>query len=50
MCVGIEGLQGRGARRERGSCKSAQTHCQIGVTAMTTQTQCAYLHMVPPSC
>ncbi len=43
MFVGIEGRQGGGARRERGSCKSDQTHPQIRVTAMTTHTQCVYL-------
>ncbi len=44
MCVGIEGQQGGGARRERKSRNSAQTHRQIRITAMTTQTQCAYLY------
>jgi hypothetical protein len=44
MCVGVEEQQGRGAGRERGSHKIAQIHRQIGVTAVTTQTQCAYLH------
>ncbi len=44
MCVGVEGRQGRGAGRERGSHKSVQTHHQSGVMAMTTQTLSAYLH------
>jgi hypothetical protein len=37
-------VAGGGAGRERGSHKSDQTHRQIRVTAMTTQTQCEYLH------
>ncbi len=38
------GRGGGGAGRERGSCVSAQTHRQITVMAMMTQTQCADLH------
>jgi hypothetical protein len=47
MCVGIKGRQGRGAGGERGSRKSDQTQCQIGVTAMTTQSPGVLITMVP---
>jgi hypothetical protein len=44
-CVlALRGGRGGGAGRERGSSKSGQTHRQIRVTTMTTQTQYAYLH------
>jgi hypothetical protein len=40
----LRGGRGGGAKKERGSHKSVETHCQIRVMAMTTQTQCAYWH------
>jgi hypothetical protein len=58
MCVGVEGWQGGGAGRYRGSCKSSETCHQMRVTATNnTNTMCVLAHiitlrksMVPLSC
>ena len=46
MCVVVDGLQGRREPRDKGDQKSDQTHCQVGVTGLTTNKQCLCFNML----